>query len=407
MGTINRLLGIQECQSIHGEYVDGMLELVHWFMLALGVGWSIFLAYVLIRYRQRRNQQASHTGVKNHASTHLEVGVIITEIILLLGFAFPLWGQRVDDIPSDPDVQIRAVGQQFSWNFHYAGPDGKFGNTNPRFINSWNSVGIDPDDPNGKDDVLAGEMVLPIQGKIVIGVTSKDVIHNLAVKGARVATDATPGIVNRVWFIPTKIGESEIICGQLCGPGHSSMRAIMNVMSKQKYLEWLKEQTIFETLVPGYKPKVEAASIAATPSAPAASPAPASDGPAREIVLGVIPGIMKFDKEKLEAKPGEKLKIVFKNEKDPLQHNLMICKPGTVNKVTDAANAAITNPDYMGKMQCFPNSPDILFKGTKLIGAGQSDTLEFTVPSAPGDYPYVCAFPGHAMLMRGVLQVKP
>lgn len=262
MGILNNLLGITECGSVHGELVDGMLELVHWFMVALGVGWSIFLVYVLTRYRRRRQEKAIYAGVQSHASSHIEIGVIIVELILLLGFAFPLWGQRVDDIPLNPDVQVRAIGQQYNWTFHYAGADGRFGNTNPFFYSGTNIAGIDPDDPNGKDDIIASELWAPVQKKIVVGVTSKDVIHNLALVRARVATDATPGTLNRVWFVPTITGKSEIICGQLCGAGHGVMKGVMNIVSEKDYEAWVKEQNTF-------------GSTLAAPAAPAA-PAPAA-----------------------------------------------------------------------------------------------------------------------------------
>ncbi|MBP7950115.1 MAG: hypothetical protein KA004_10695 [Verrucomicrobiales bacterium] len=392
MGILNKLFGIQDCASVHGEQLDWMLELIHWFMAVLFVGWSIFLVYVLVRYHRRNNPQAIHSGVKSHASSHLEVGVIIVEVVLLLGFAFPLWGQRVDDIPVDPDVQVRAVGQQFSWTFHYPGVDGKFGNTSPFNYSGSNPAGIDPDDPNGKDDVTAAELVLPVKKKIVIGVTSKDVIHNLALKAARMATDANPGQMNRIWFIPTKVGESEIICGQLCGPGHANMLGKLRIVSDKEYGDWAKEQNTFG-----------GGTAAETPAAPTGgATAPAADSV--EIAIGVIPGVLKFDKAGFEVRSGQKVKLVIKNEKDPIPHNIMIGKPGSVEKMTSAANAGTSNPDYMTKMQCFPESPDILFKGTKLVNPGQSDVLEFVAPEA-GEYPYICGFPGHPMLMRGIMKV--
>ena len=185
MGILNQFFGITKCGSVHGELVDNMLELVHWFMVILGVGWTAYMVYVLLRYNKRRNPKASYVGVQGHATSHIEIGVIIVEFILLLGFAFPLWGQRVDDIPPDADVQVRAIAQQYSWTFHYPGSDGRFGNTSPYFYSGNNPAGVDPNDPNGKDDVVASELWVPTGKKVVIGVTSKDVIHNLALVRAR------------------------------------------------------------------------------------------------------------------------------------------------------------------------------------------------------------------------------
>ncbi len=79
--------------------IDNMLELLHWFMAALLFGWGLFYIFCLIRFRRSRNPKADYHGVRGHASTHIEIGVVIVEAVLLLGFAFPLWGKRVDDYP--------------------------------------------------------------------------------------------------------------------------------------------------------------------------------------------------------------------------------------------------------------------------------------------------------------------
>lgn len=253
MGYLNKLFGITEPASQHGQMVDHMLEVVHWFMAALFVGWSIFLVITLWRGYHKRTPKANYHGVQSHASSHLEIGVIITEVILLLGFAFPLWGQRVDQFP-DPDVRVNAWAEQYLWNFQYPGADGKFGTTNRFFISSQNPIGLDPEDPNSMDDVITGTLVLPKGNKIEINVTSKDVIHNLALATMRIATDADPGKSSRMWFVPTKVGKSEIICGQLCGPVHGNMRSVLEVVADtKKYQTWLSEQNAFKDSPLGQK----------------------------------------------------------------------------------------------------------------------------------------------------------
>lgn len=246
MGYLNKLFGITEPTSQHGQMVDHMLEVVHWIMAALFVGWSIFMAITLWRCYHKRNPKASYHGVQSHASSHLEIGVIITEVILLLGFAFPLWGQRVDQFP-DPDVKVNAWAEQYAWNFQYPGADGKFGTTDRFLISSQNPIGLDAEDPNSMDDVITGSLVLPKGKKIEINVTSKDVIHNLALATMRIAQDADPGKFSRMWFVPTKVGKSEIICGQLCGPSHGGMRSVLEVVpDEKKFLGWLGEQNAFK-----------------------------------------------------------------------------------------------------------------------------------------------------------------
>ena len=246
MGYLNKLFGITEPTSQHGQMVDHMLEVVHWVMAALFVGWTIFLAITLWRCYHKRNPKANYHGVQSHASSHLEIGVIITEVILLLGFAFPLWGQRVDQFP-DPDVKVNAWAQQYAWNFQYPGADNKFGTTDRFLISSQNPIGLDAEDPNSMDDVITGSLVLPKGKKIEINVTSKDVIHNLALATMRIAQDADPGKFSRMWFVPTKVGKSEIICGQLCGPAHGNMRSVLEVVpDDKKFQAWLGEQSAFK-----------------------------------------------------------------------------------------------------------------------------------------------------------------
>lgn len=158
VSSILHLLGLPELASEHGELVDHMNGFVHWFMLILFVGWSIFLAYVFVRFRQKRNPKADYRGITNHATTHVEIGVCIVEAILLIGFAFPLWSRQADEFPTGPEVvRLRAVGEQFLWTFHYAGKDGVLGGINPRLTTPTNGIGRELNDPNGKDDFLSGD----------------------------------------------------------------------------------------------------------------------------------------------------------------------------------------------------------------------------------------------------------
>lgn len=265
--SINKFLGIPALASEHGEMVDHMLELVHWVMLVLFVGWSCFLVVVFTKFRADKSTTADYHGVRGHASTHIEVGVVIVEAILLLGFAFPLWAQQSLEFPTGKDVvKMRAVGEKFSWNFQYSGSDSTLGRMDLKLIDAANGniIGRDMKDPNGKDDfVKGGVMTIPVGRPVIIDVTSKDVIHNLALVPMRAAQDATPGVRGHLWFTPTKTGEWDIICGQLCGVGHSQMKARLVVVEQKEFDDFIKEGST-DALK-----KLEPAS-AATPPAPAA-----------------------------------------------------------------------------------------------------------------------------------------
>jgi cytochrome c oxidase subunit 2 len=241
------LFGIPELASEHGEMVDHMLLIVTYFMAVLFVFWSCFLTYTLIRFRRKRNPKASYHGIQSHWSSHVEIGVIIVEVILLLGFAFPLWGMRVNDnrYPTGADtVRLRAVGEKFLWTFHYPGDDGIFGRVDPFLITPDNTLGLDPEDPNSHDDILSiADMKIPVGQQVVVEVTAKDVIHNLHMVTMRMAQDAIPGTSSHIWFRPTKTSPEEgwdILCGQLCGPGHANMGGKLHVLEREAFDEWIK-----------------------------------------------------------------------------------------------------------------------------------------------------------------------
>jgi uncharacterized protein len=128
---------------------------------------------------------------------------------------------------------------------------------------------------------------------------------------------------------------------------------------------------------------------------------PASN--ARVIELKVVPEMLQFDKTLLTAKAGEKVIINLENP-DGMQHNLLIIKVGTLQKVGKAADEMLSNAKA-AEMQYVPKVPEVLYH-TKLVNPGETVSLEFTVPGVPGDYPFVCTFPGHWRGMNGILRVS-
>src|SRR5262245_8193461 len=132
--SVKKLLGLPELASVHGQEVDHLIILVHYLMALLFVGWAAYFLYCLVRFRKGRNPKADHHGVTGHTSNYLEIAIAIVEVILLVGFAIPLWAKVVDDFPKpDPNkpernpLNMRIVAQQFNWTARYPGADGKFG----------------------------------------------------------------------------------------------------------------------------------------------------------------------------------------------------------------------------------------------------------------------------------------
>jgi azurin len=120
----------------------------------------------------------------------------------------------------------------------------------------------------------------------------------------------------------------------------------------------------------------------------------------KAILLGTLPG-MKFDTTLLTVKAGSRVRLVFRNSDDML-HNFVLCAPGR----GQAVGAAALELGVEGNAKNFvPDSPDVLYH-TALTLPDATDTIFFTAPSTPGDYDYVCSFPGHAVLMNGILRVE-
>jgi len=279
LALINEFLGQPPNASSHGYQIDHILEFCQWFMGALFVGWSAFFIFTLIRFRKGRQPRANHLGVTSGISTHLEFSVVLIEAVLLLGFAIPLWAKRVNQFPPGKDaLLVHVVAQQFSFNYHLPGPDGQFGRRDISFESNSNPLGLDPNDPAGKDDIVTtGELHVPVNRPVVAELSSKDVIHDFFLPSMRIAGDAIPGSLIPIWFTPVKTGTDEIICGQLCGLGHYGMKGTLVVDTPQDYEAWLKERAELAGGAQSTKspsPSPGAPQPQNKPSEPAASPTP-------------------------------------------------------------------------------------------------------------------------------------
>ena len=260
------ILGMPLAGAAHAGAIDDLIGYMHWLMLVIFVGWGAFYLYLLFRFSKARHPRADYHGTEAKLSKVVEAAIVLVEVILLVGFSIPFWAQAVDKLPPENEaLTVRVVAETFKWNFHYAGADGKFGKTDVNLIDSQsNFLGLDPSDPNGKDDIVVRDrMYLPVGKPVILKISSKDVIHSFGVMSMRLKQDAIPGMVVPIWFKPTvtteemrqKIGkvtvktnvlegdkivekfeardfDYEIACSQLCGSGHAKMRGTLEVMDQ-------------------------------------------------------------------------------------------------------------------------------------------------------------------------------
>lgn len=146
------------------------------------------------------------------------------------------------------------------------------------------------------------------------------------------------------------------------------------------------------------------------PASVAGSPASMNDkngvaAPALKPVsftVRVVPNMMQYSRKLLTVKAGQKVTINLENP-DVMQHNMVILKPGTTQKVGAAADALARDPNGAQK-QYIPKISEVLYS-IKLLNPDEEGSIQFTAPSQPGDYPFVCTFPGHWRIMNGILRV--
>jgi len=138
-------------------------------------------------------------------------------------------------------MQVEVVGVQFQWYFRYPGEDATFGATRPQLVNAaaGNPLGLDPQDSQGRDDIVSSELVLPAGREIDLRLRAHDVIHGFFIPGMRLKQNAVPGLTLHVHFAPVTPGEYSILCSQVCGLGHGHMEARLRVLPAAEFDAWL------------------------------------------------------------------------------------------------------------------------------------------------------------------------
>ncbi len=208
---------------------------------------NLFMAYCVIRFRYKKGARATYEPENKKLESWL-TGLTTVGVAAMLTPGLFVWADFVD-VPDDAHV-VEAVGQQWHWTFRLPGEDGKLGEVDAERITDDNPFGMDPDDPNGQDDVLvySAEVHLPVDRPVKFLLRSKDVLHDFTVAQFRVKMDLVPGTNTFLWLTPTKTGRYEILCEELCGVAHYTMRGAVIVDERDDYQVWLAKQSTFEGL---------------------------------------------------------------------------------------------------------------------------------------------------------------
>lgn len=235
--------GLPVQASTYAAKIDWTLYLMHLVMIAIFVLWGIFMGYCLIRYRHREGVTAVYSHHTDWESYVPDVLILAFDLWLIFVVGIPIWAHIREELPAPENATVvNIVAEQFAWNIHHPGADGKFGRRDPTLIRAENPLGLDETDPDAKDDVTTiNQLYIPLGKPVRINLTSKDVIHSFFVPEFRMKQDAVPGMTFPIWFEPIMTGKFEIGCAQLCGLGHYRMRGDVIVKTPVEFEEWMKE----------------------------------------------------------------------------------------------------------------------------------------------------------------------
>jgi cytochrome c oxidase subunit II len=204
------------------------------------------LGYFVWRYRDRKNSAAV---IYSHGNTNMELLWTALTAILFIGLNLSgssIWAAERFKPANPNSVPVEVTGMQFAWYFRYPGLDGKFGKTDPRYIDpsagNESAIGLDTTDAAAKDDLVTGTMYLPVNREADITLRAIDVIHSFFVPSMRFKQDAVPGLAIHMHFTPTQVGDYEIACAELCGLGHYKMHGMLKVVSQEEFDKWLAQR---------------------------------------------------------------------------------------------------------------------------------------------------------------------
>ncbi len=228
-------------------YIDGTLIITFWITGAVFVAVVLFMAYCVLRFRHRTGNQALYEPENKRLEWWLTVATALG-VAAMLAPGLVVWQQFIT-VPEDA-TEVEIVGRQWSWSFRLPGKDGKLGTSDIRYVDADNPLGLTPDDPNARDDIVidGGDLHLQIGKPVKVLLRSLDVLHDFYVPEFRGKMDMVPGSVTYFWMTPTRTGNFDILCAELCGVGHPQMRGQVVVAEEAAYQAWLEKQKTFAEL---------------------------------------------------------------------------------------------------------------------------------------------------------------
>jgi cytochrome c oxidase subunit 2 len=227
--------------------MDQTVNITFWVTGVVFVAVNLFMAYAIIRYRHRKGRQAHYEPENKKLEWVLTITTAVGVAAMLAPGLF-VWAKFIN-VPKDAAI-VEVVAQQWHWSFRFPGADNVLGATDARLMSDANPFGMNPADPHGQDDVLVSdpELHLPLNRPVKLLLRSKDVLHNFTVAQFRVKMDMVPGMITFMWLTPTKTGEYEILCEELCGIAHFAMRGRVVVDDETGFRTWLAANRTYSAI---------------------------------------------------------------------------------------------------------------------------------------------------------------
>ncbi len=267
--------GPQGSASAHGESIDTMMKwtLAITYIAYLATNFALF--YYAYKFRTRKGHKAVYISHNNTVEL-VWTGIPAIVMTFLVVGGLDAWNDIMSDVGADDNyMEIEATGYQFAWQMRYPGPDGLLGRKDFRLIDGSNPLGLDWTDPKTHDDILVNDVTLPVDQKVRVRITAKDVLHDFYLPQFRVKMDAVPGLPTYFIFTPTKTTKEwrkglaeypeyqtidpedeegrqlwetrnfELACAELCGKGHYSMARRVDIMEQEDFDTWYSQQKSF------------------------------------------------------------------------------------------------------------------------------------------------------------------
>jgi cytochrome c oxidase subunit 2 len=234
-------LNMPESVTELGAEIYNLHMIVFWIVTIAGIAVFAVMIYSIIYHRKSKGAVAEQF----HESTTVEIIWTVIPLIILVIIAIPATSTLLKyEDSSNSDITITATGYQWKWQYNYQEDDISFFSSLAEDSNKARQLGANMDLTKVDHYLLNVDnpIVVPVNKKIRILTTSKDVLHAWWVPDLAVKRDAIPGFINESWFKAEKVGTYRGQCAELCGKDHGFMPIVVNVVSDADYTSWVAQQ---------------------------------------------------------------------------------------------------------------------------------------------------------------------